>query len=277
MQKVRDGHIHIYHPDYDKTIFMQRLNDSGISGGIIISPRPASFTAVQPGIKLSNRERLDNLLACCQANQELIPFYWIDPLESDYEAQIEQAAAAGVGGFKIICNRFMPDHPQAIKCYHLIAECNRPILFHSGILWNGVASANYNRPGNFEALLQIPKLRFSLAHISWPWVDELIAVYGKFQHALQHNPRISCEMFIDTTPGTPPIYRREALTKLFTVGYKVEDNIFFGTEGSVENYSVDWATEWLKRDRQIMEELQIPNDVINKVFGGNLQRFITGG
>lgn len=75
-------------------------------------------------------------------------------------------------------------------------------------------SSQYNRPSEFEPLLEINGLKFSLAHISWPWCDELIAVYGKFLNAYAGNPDHSVEMFIDITPGTPPIYRQEVLTKL---------------------------------------------------------------
>ena len=71
-------------------------------------------------------------------------------------------------------------------------------------------------------------MRFSLAHISWPWCDELIAAYGKILNASASRADYRGEMFVDITPGTPTIYRREALTKLFTVGYDIQDNVIFG-------------------------------------------------
>ncbi len=62
-----------------------------------------------------------------------------------------------------------------------------------------------------------------MGHCSWPWYDECIALYGKFLNALEKDG--APEMFFDLTPGTPVIYRRDLLTKLFTVGYDVPDNI----------------------------------------------------
>ena len=147
-------------------------------------------------------------------------------------------------------------------------------MFHSGILWDGKPSSKYNRPVNFEVLLEVNNLRFSLAHISWPWVDELIAVYGKFETAYKINPNTSCEMFIDTTPGTPKIYREDALTKLYTVGYDIENNIFFGTDNVVEDYNLEWANYWINRDREILKSLSISKENINKMFSDNIKRFL---
>ena len=78
--------------------------------------------------------------------------------------------------------------------------------------------------------------------MSWPWCDEMIAVYGKSQAVRSMRSRPAAEMFIDTTPGTPVIYRREALTKMFTVGYAVEHNIFFGGDCRAQTYNSRWAT-----------------------------------
>ena len=119
----------------------------------------------------------------------------------------------------------------------------------------------------------MPGLRFALAHIGWPWCDELIAVYGKFLNALGRN-RSTVEMFVDITPGTPPIYRQRALTDLFTVGYDVADNVIFGSDCHAPGYNVQWAREWLQRDEEILTSIGLGQDVLDKVRGGNLRRFL---
>ena len=63
-----------------------------------------------------------------------------------------------------------------MEVFRTISQADRPILFHSGILWDGKPSGPYNHPAGFESLLEVDGLRFCLAHISWPWCDELIAV-----------------------------------------------------------------------------------------------------
>ncbi len=265
-----DCHIHIFDKKINKELQQQKFSEAGIKGGIIISLPPESLGFGE----FEARERLDNLLEWKASNPDLYPFYWIDPIEKDALDQVKLAQEYGVSGFKIICNRFYPDDECAMKVFKAIAHINKPILFHSGILWDGADSGKYNRPAGFEALLKVDGLKFALAHASWPWIDECIAVYGKFQNAYSRRPNLSVEMFIDITPGTPVIYREELLTKLFRVGYDIENNIIFGSDCSLENYNSEWTNEWVKRDTEIYGKLSIDPIIINKVFSGNLKRFL---
>lgn len=161
-----------------------------------------------------------------------------------------------------------------MEVYKAIAHYKKPILFHSGILWDGQPSSPYNRPAEFEVLLEIPGLKFCLAHVSWPWVDECIAVYGKFLNAYSRKTEAPVEMFIDITPGTPPIYREDALKKLFTVGYDIENNIIFGSDCSMDNYNSKWTSDWISRDVEIYGKLGLDAEIPGKVFYNNLLRFI---
>jgi predicted TIM-barrel fold metal-dependent hydrolase len=141
--------------------------------------------------------------------------------------------------------------------YNKIAQLSKPVMFHSGILYDGKnASGNYNRPCNFEGLLSVEKLRFSLAHVSWPWTDECIAVYGKFNNALSHSKESSPagEMFIDLCPGTPRPYRKPMYDKLLFAGYKIKTNLIYGIDNSVGPYSSDYAKDILEYDESIFEE-----------------------
>ncbi len=269
---ILDGHIHIGEGEPDPGALAQALDRAAIDGGILISQAPASFD----GALKANRpaQRLDNVFAWCTAGPQLYPFYWIDPLETDALEQVDLALSRGVAGFKVICDHFYPGNADALRTFRAIAEAGKPMLFHSGILWDGKPSSQYNRPANFEALLAVDGLRFALAHISWPWVDECIALYGKIGAALRRGSGATVEMFIDTTPGTPPIYRRDALTKLFTVGYDVAHNVFFGSDGSANAYNGDYARQWISRDEQIMTEVGVDEAIQEAVFSGNLKRFL---
>jgi predicted TIM-barrel fold metal-dependent hydrolase len=81
-------------------------------------------------------------------------------------------------------------------------------------------------------------------------------------------------MYVDLTPGTPPIYRREALTKLFTVGYDVGQNAIFGSDCYTAGYNSPWTREWVQRDNGIYDELGLEPAVRQAVFGENLKRFL---
>ena len=130
-------------------------------------------------------------------------------------------------------------------------------------------------PDSSIAVRAVDGLKFSLAHVSWPWCDEHIAVFGKLRQAYKQRSDLALEMFVDLTPGTPVIYRQEVLTKLFTVGYQVEDNIFFGTDNSTGDYNATWAREWIARDNEIYRQLGLSDEVIEKVYSGNLSRFLS--
>jgi predicted TIM-barrel fold metal-dependent hydrolase len=267
-----DGHIHMNNINVDKSDFIKRLNAAGVDGGVIISIQPDSFAP--NGVKCPAKERLEKLMTITKEVNNLYSFFWIDPLEEDALKQVADAVALGVEGFKVICNRFYPGDYKAMEVFNAIAENGKPILFHSGILWDGQASSIYNRPAGFEALLDIKDLKFCLAHISWPWIDECLAVYGKFLNAYSTKTDFAVEMFIDITPGTPIIYREEALKKLFTIGYDVENNIIFGSDCLVNNYNTNWVKDWKLRDNGIYVKLGIEDEITKKIYSENLLRFI---
>jgi len=269
---ILDGHIHTRDGEADRKAFVRKMAEAGVGGGAVTSLPPPSFKSYAGSAPPA--ERLDKLFWWCEAGAELYPMYWLDPIEDDAVQQVELAVKRGVAGFKIICDRFPPGDKRAMKAYRAIAKAGKPILFHSGILWDGKASSMFNRPAEFECLIEVEGLRFSLAHISWPWCDEAIAVYGKFLVARRRRSELSVEMFIDITPGTPPIYRREALTRLFTIGYELKGNVVFGSDSAANEYSTNSVQQWLERDGKIFEELALPPETIEGIYGGNLRRFL---
>ncbi len=269
---ILDGHVHVMDRSLGTDEFRRRIAEAGVSGGLLISHPPPSFAALATPAPAD--ARLRDLQAWCAVTPGFHGAFWIDPLEPDAAAQVRRASEAGVAAFKVICDRYHPGDPRALPVYAAIAAAGRPILFHSGILWDGKPSSAYNRPAEFEPLLDVPRLRFALAHVSWPWCDECIAVYGKFLNARGLRPDLSAEMFIDLTPGTPAVYREDVLTRLFRTGYDVERNVLFGTDGSTREYRVSWAREWIERDSGIMVKLGVSPEARAAVMGGNLLRFL---
>jgi predicted TIM-barrel fold metal-dependent hydrolase len=130
-------------------------------------------------------------------------------------------------GVKMIPDHWSPTDELLYPIYDKVRSLRVPIQFHSGILYGFGDSSRVCRPALYEALVNFPGLRFSLAHISWPWVDECIAVFGRFRAAAGYRDR-DTQMWIDTCRGTPDAWREEALRK--AVPFCGMERLMFGVD-----------------------------------------------
>ena len=112
---ILDGHIHIFRGDNEPAAFLQRLEQAGVSGGIVLSLAPPTFAAFAEPVPAA--ERLDELMSVVAASPSLYPFYWVDPMEADAVEQVEAAVERGVAGFKIICHSYYPGDARAMELY----------------------------------------------------------------------------------------------------------------------------------------------------------------
>ena len=268
--KIFDMHIHAENREITPEKMLSSMNKAGVYGGCVFSHMPKTGKTPQG---TSFDERLNEALAWSNGHEDRIfPVLWIDPYEENIIENLHRAKDAGIAAIKIICNDFYIYEEGALAVVKEIARLGLPIIFHTGILWDGETSSNYNRPLNWEPLLHIDGLKFSLGHCSWPWIDECVALYGKFLNALTNGK--TAEMFFDITPGTPEIYRKELFTKLYALGYNVGDNVMFGTDGTADNYRDKWAKHWLDLDGKILDELGVSLENREKLYCGNLMRFL---
>lgn len=270
--KIYDMHIHTGDGAVEPNKLLEQMEKCGVYGGALISACPEEATASL--LKLPYRERLNNILEWTKdSHDRLIPVLWVHPYEKNACKIVADAAKSGIKAFKIICDTFPVYDKKNMKLLEAIEMTGLPVLFHTGILWSGKDTSKYNRPVDYEALLNLNKIKFSMGHCSWPWHDECIAVYGKFLNS--YLTRQSSEMFFDITPGTPKIYREELLTKLFTVGYDVENNIMFGTDSLSTEYNPEWVSGWLKTDGEIFDKLGVTEEQREKIYNKNLFRFLS--
>lgn len=267
--KIFDMHIHMGYTEPQADI-IECMDKAGVYGGCVFSAPPKNY---RENIGKDFDKRLDEVLEFTKPYKDrLFSILWIHPDEENILEKIEIAVNRGIDGFKIICNNFYVYEEKCLKLLYKIAQLNKPVIFHSGILWDGNVSSSFNRPVNWESLLRIKGLRFSMGHCSWPWHDECIAMYGKFANALITGE--TAEMFLDITPGTPEIYREDLLTKLFCIGYDLGNNILFGTDCRAEDYNISWAQKWLDIDNKIMDKLGVRESVREDLYYNNLMYFL---
>lgn len=252
--EVYDNHIHLGYGQCDTpAVFMEKTAAAGIVGGNVISAPPASFRSCDDLKLLEYRARIDHVLKFTSETPGFNAFLWLDPKEKNAIEQIEEAKKCGIKGIKIICTTYYAE--ECMDVWQKVADENMPLLFHSGILWNEAPSSLFNRPLSFECLMNIRGLRFALAHISWPWCDECVALYGKFKHVSSYTGNETFRMYVDTTPGTPPVYRHDALKKLYCSNYPIKNGTIFGTDCVANNFDTAWAKFWIERDSKIMYDI----------------------
>ena len=277
---IIDCHVHTNPLPQSKEELLKQLDAAGIDRITLLSYHPASFyregstdDAIY-GKPMTPAAALAQVMEWAAFSDRIIPFYWIDPLEEDAFDQVDKAIASGIAGFKVICNRHFPGDDKPMQVWERIAKAGKPILFHSGILYGNGPWSQYNRPVGFEPLLDIPRLRFAMAHVSWPWCDENLAVYG-FSRSRKRRNTTSAEMFIDTTPGTPRIYRREVFNKIYNIGYDIENNVIFGTDCN-SNYSPEKVSRILSMDKDALDHAEVSSAQREKYYSMNFLRFLNG-
>ena len=255
---MKDCHIHLMPligPAEAPDVFMKRAADAGIDGGTIMSLPPRSFRP-DPERSQHWKDRLEGILEYTSSTPGFNPFFWIDPTESDIYEQISCAARSGIAGFKCICNHFYPK--TCLKQFSAVAETGLPIHFHSGILFDHYPSSEFVRPLAFEPLLEIKDIKFALAHVGNPWVDEYVLLYAKFQAAMRNVPgERKLRMFIDLTPGVTRLRRKEMFRMLLLSGYAdCSNDIIWGTDCRINKYDTEKSSIYLEFDRKIIEEIR---------------------
>lgn len=77
--------------------------------------------------------------------------------------------------------KFYPMDDCLQPIYDICIRFNKPIIFHAGFSWQPDAPAKYSHPMNFEEVaIKYPSLRFSLAHMGFPWVKETAMLLNKY-------------------------------------------------------------------------------------------------
>ncbi len=288
-----DCHVHsVGNESIDDVI--KAMDQAGVDKAIIFAPYPAFYGRRKvsweptklgefsyPDVNDEMQRKSTIFISSLQAEDpdRIIAFAWIEPRLKNAVQNIEEAVTKyECKGIKMIPDHWYPWEPRFFKIYEKIQELHVPVIFHSGILFGFKDSSRFCRPCNYEVLINFPELKFALAHISWPWTDECIALFGRFRANLRGAMSFGDErakemqMYIDITPGTPRFYRREALRK--ALAYGCGDYMIFGSDSTASNFMN--AKHVAEMDRGIIKELGYSDEVVQKIQSRNVERFIRG-
>jgi len=171
----------------------------------------------------------EEVAASCREHVDvLIPFASVDPWKG--RAVVRQARQLveehGVRGFKFhpSLQAFHPNDRMAYPLYEVIEELGVPALFHSGqtgigagVRGGGGIRLKYSNPIYLDDVAaDFPDLPIILAHPSFPWQDEALAV-------ATHKPQVYIDMSGWSPKYFPPQLVRYANTLL-------KEKVLFGSD-----------------------------------------------
>lgn len=193
----------------------------------------------------------------------LIPFASVDPFRG--RAGVRQARRLveeyGVRGFKFhpSIQGFYPDDRLAYGLYEVMEETGAIALFHTGqtgigagVPGGGGIRLKYSNPLHVDDVaVDFPHLRIILAHPSFPWQDEALAV-------ATHKPGVH----IDLSGWSPKYFPPQLVQYANTL---LKDKVLFGSDFPV--LSPDrWLADFAK--------LPIKDEVRPKILKENAARLL---
>jgi hypothetical protein len=170
--------------------------------------------------------------ACAEHDDVLIPFGSVDPWQG--AAAVRRARRLvdryGVRGFKFhpSLQAFHPNDRMAYPLYEVLQELGVIVLFHSGqtgigagVRGGGGIRLKYANPMALDDVAaDFPDLRIVIAHPSFPWQDEALAV-------ATHKPLVHIDL-----SGWSPKYFPPQLVRY--AGTLLRDKVLFGSGSEVE-------------------------------------------
>lgn len=267
--KVFDTHFHIENKGCSARALLNGLDETGVERACIIAPSPAETnsggpdTVIYPPNTAIHECNVDLSRLVDSAPDRLVGLARLNPLAQGALDEIQWAYDHGLGGLKLLCIGWYPDDTRIFPVYERAASLNMPILFHTGILASG-RYAKYHRPAAFEIAREFPQLRIVMAHVSWPWTDEALAVAGG-DARYEQDPQI----YIDLTPGAPMPWQRDVIRK--AIHYLDRAIMLFGTDAT--EASCGYGKKVYANMKFILDELGVSLDRQEDIFWNNAVSF----
>lgn len=274
--RIWDCHSHCQGTEKGEDV-LRAMDTAGVERINLFSHFPGKPTDPAGGHCTSTREQaraeIDHLASVQSADPSRIyGLIWADPRCKGIVEEVERGIVdKGLRGLKLIPDHWYPCDEMLHPLYRKMESLGKPIMFHSGIIYGFGDSSKYCQPVGYEFMLNFPKLRFSLAHISWPWVDECLAVYGRMNAAVGEDVNRT-QMWVDTCRGTPENWREEAMRK--AVPFMGMDHLMFGIDGSPSGLPTK-GVQHIRRDETLLQEVMgLSQAQIEMFFFGACEKFM---
>ncbi len=205
-------------------------------------------------------------VSAAEHSDVLIPFASVDPAKGPAGAREARrlVESFGVRGFKFHPNlqEFFPNDRAAYPLYETIQTLGLPAIFHTGqtgigarVRGGGGVHLKYSNPMYLDDVaVDFPDLRIIMAHPSFPWQDEALAV-------ATHKPNV----FIDLSGWSPKYFPPQLIQYANTL---LKDQVLFGSD-----YPLLTPDRWLAD----FEMVDIKPDVKLRILKLNAMRLLELG
>lgn len=271
--KIWDCHVHCYEGRETADEVLRGMDAAGITRLSLMGNHPGPLRELCPVPSAADcRVAIDHVAGLQAADSDRIfGLFWADPRTEGILDLLDYALVdKGLRGVKMIPNHWSACDEFMFPIYEKIRELDKILHFHAGILYAFGDSSRFCRPVLYEALINFPGLRFALAHIAWPWVDECLAVWGHFNSAAHFRQQPS-QMWIDTCRGTPDAWRLEALQK--AVPFCGTQRLMFGTD-TYPGHLATAGPAMITKDRDLLRNVMGLSDAqLEEFFWGAAASF----
>ncbi len=265
--RVVDCHVHVYGETRGADI-LRSMDTSGVERVLLISR-----------LERSSRDKTrENLLETRDlfrgTGGRLGGLAWVNPAVPGCAELAERALGEwGYSGIKIIPDHWFAYEERFEPFWRKLDDMAASVLFHTGILYLFEDGSRFNHPVFLEKLQFYPRIRFAMAHLSWPWCDEALAVMGRMRDA-SHEGRFAWQSYIDTTPGTPPYIRRQAVRN--ALEFCGHERLLFGSDATVPG-DLSHQKEVLDADLSLYRELGLSPQGIERIMAGTADELFPAG
>jgi predicted TIM-barrel fold metal-dependent hydrolase len=256
--RIVDCHLHM--KDQPKTQdVVKALDKNGVARAIVLSEvERTSLTKTRE--KMLNTRQLFS-----DAPDRISGLAWVNPtIPGMIDLATEAVEKLGFCGIKIIPDHWYAYEERLDPFWAKMNELSMPILFHTGILYGFDDGSRFCNPVYLEKLLHYPRIRFAMAHISWPWCEECVAVMGRMRAAAGYDAK-KWQSYVDFTPGTPMYIRKQAISN--AIEFCGVERVLFGTDDSLPS-PLAYQKEVLDRDLKIFKELGLTPAQQERILSG---------
>jgi predicted TIM-barrel fold metal-dependent hydrolase len=190
-------------------------------------------------------------------------------LGKDRPEVVDQYATEGYSGFKITNPRAAYDDERFFAVYERMERTGLPLLAHTGILMRiqmpsgERVNSNWMRPVCLDSVLRsFPGLNIVGAHLGTPWFEEASMM-----------ARMHPNYYVDLTAAWWGGWRTNKTPEFYHYHFFWENawhKVLFGTD----ILRLEELLPAKKNHDTMIEKLQLPRDVVSRIYGGTAARLL---